>query len=58
MMPNSEFRDNNHSGVLRLRLFDGGYEWEFLEAERTWPQQGQWADHGSGVCHGAPDESQ
>lgn len=58
--PNSEHRDSNHSGVLRLRLFDGGYEWEFLEALRSGPQQGSWADRGSGACHwqGAPDESQ
>lgn len=48
---NSEFRDSNHNGVLRLRLFDGGYEWTFLEATAHGVQQGRWPDRGTGTCH-------
>jgi 3',5'-cyclic AMP phosphodiesterase CpdA len=46
---NSEYRDANHFGVLRLRLLDGGYEWEFLPAGPLEP--GARPDHGRGQCH-------
>jgi acid phosphatase type 7 len=44
--PNSELRSSEALGVLQLKLFDGGYEWEFLaEAGSTF------TDSGSGACH-------
>jgi hypothetical protein len=50
-LPNSEMRDNGRSGVLRLRLLDGRYEWEFLESARLTPLGLPAPDHGSDVCH-------
>lgn len=47
---NSEFRENNRYGVLRLRLLDGGYEWRFMPVAGT-QEQGPEPDHGSGTCH-------
>ncbi|GAB3404418.1 hypothetical protein GCM10027318_14150 [Massilia agilis] len=47
---NSQFRENNRYGVLRLRLFDGGYEWRFMPVAGT-QEQGPEPDHGSGTCH-------
>ncbi|MFL6672754.1 MAG: metallophosphoesterase family protein [Massilia sp.] len=49
MAPNSEVRDASSFGVLRLRLLDGGYEWEFLPVGELPP--GARADRGSGSCH-------
>ena len=48
---NSEVRNDDTFGVLKLALHPGGYEWEFVpEAGRTF------RDSGSGTCHGsAPD---
>lgn len=46
---NSEVRDSSGAGVLRLRLLEDGYEWQFLPAG-TLPA-GAVADHGSGACH-------
>jgi 3',5'-cyclic AMP phosphodiesterase CpdA len=50
-VPNSEMRDNGRTGVLRLRLRDGGYEWEFLESGRVTTLELAPADHGTGACH-------
>jgi hypothetical protein len=47
--PNSEVRQNDTYGVLRLTLHDAGYDWQFTpEAGKTF------TDSGSGSCHGAP----
>jgi hypothetical protein len=46
---NSEARDANHMGVLRLTLLDGAYEWEFLPAGPLEP--GAQPDRGRGQCH-------
>jgi 3',5'-cyclic AMP phosphodiesterase CpdA len=46
---NSEVRDASHFGVLRLRLLDGAYEWEFLAAGPAQP--GDQPDRGHGQCH-------
>jgi hypothetical protein len=48
---NSEMRDNGRTGVLRLRLLDGRYEWEFLESGRLTPLGLPPPDRGSDVCH-------
>jgi hypothetical protein len=52
-LANSEVRDNSRSGVLRLRLQDGGYEWTFLEAEYQGLPNGRAPDRGTGRCHQA-----
>jgi hypothetical protein len=46
----SEFRENNRYGVLRLRLLDGGYEWQFMPVAGS-AEQGPAPDRGSGQCH-------
>jgi acid phosphatase type 7 len=46
---NSEVRDSSGAGVLRLRLKDDGYEWEFMPAAPL--PDGATPDHGSGSCH-------
>jgi len=44
--PNSELRNADTFGVLKLTLKSGGYEWNFIpEAGKTF------TDSGSGVCH-------
>ena len=44
--PNSEVRNNQTWGVLKLTLFGDGYDWEFV------PVQGQvFTDRGTGSCH-------
>ena len=44
--PNSELRNNDTFGVLKLTLKQLGYEWKFLpEAGKTF------TDSGSGSCH-------
>ncbi len=48
---NSEVREASFDGVLRLRLLDGGYEWEFLAAEPERIPAGARLDRGSGSCH-------
>jgi hypothetical protein len=45
-LPNSEFRDNSHWGVLRLTLGQGSYAWQFVPAGG-----GPALDSGSGTCH-------
>lgn len=46
---NSEARDSNHMGVLKLVLKDDGYDWEFLAASNGDP--GWLPDRGSARCH-------
>jgi 3',5'-cyclic AMP phosphodiesterase CpdA len=48
---NSEVRDASRTGVLRLRLRETGYDWEFLESSRVTTLGVAPPDHGSGVCH-------
>ncbi|KQQ87599.1 alkaline phosphatase [Massilia sp. Leaf139] len=48
---NSDFRDASRNGVLRLRLYAGGYDWEFLEATPPQLPNPSPPDHGSGRCH-------
>ncbi|HME13680.1 MAG TPA: metallophosphoesterase, partial [Candidatus Acidoferrum sp.] len=44
--PNSEVRNADAFGVLRLTLKPGGYDWQFI------PEPGKaFTDSGSGVCH-------
>ena len=43
--PNSEFRDNNHHGVLKLTLHSQSYDWEFVSDTRAI------IDSGSDSCH-------
>jgi hypothetical protein len=47
--PNSQVRNANTFGVLKLTLKSGSYDWRFL------PQAGQsFRDSGSTACHGRP----
>jgi len=47
--PNSEVRDWDTYGVLKLTLDAGKYSWEFI------PEEGRsFRDSGSGVCHNQP----
>lgn len=47
--PNSEARNAQAHGVLKLTLYGDRYEWEFI------PIAGDsYTDTGSGTCHGAP----
>jgi len=48
---NSEMRDSGRTGVLKLRLLDGRYEWEFLESARITPLGLPEPDRGGDVCH-------
>jgi hypothetical protein len=44
--PNSQVRQNNTYGVLKLTLRSGAYDWQFV------PVAGQtYTDSGSGACH-------
>jgi hypothetical protein len=47
----SEVRDASRTGVLKLRLRDDGYDWEFIESSRVTTLDVAPADRGSGVCH-------
>ena len=50
--PNSEVRDWDTFGVLKLTLSPGKYTWEFI------PEEGKsFHDTGSGLCHNYPSES-
>jgi hypothetical protein len=50
--PNSEVREWDTFGVLKLTLSPGKYSWEFI------PEEGKsFHDAGSGVCHNYPTES-
>ena len=48
---NSELRDASRTGVLRLRLRPGGYDWEFIESARVTTLGVAAPDRGSGSCH-------
>lgn len=48
---NSEMRDNNRTGVLRLVLKEGAYTWAFLEAGYQGFPNGNAPDRGEGQCH-------
>jgi hypothetical protein len=45
--PNSEARNDNTFGVLRLNLRSSGYDWQFVPE----PKQDAFTDAGSDVCH-------
>ena len=47
--PNSQVRNYDTFGILKLTLHSGGYDWQFIpEAGKTF------TDSGSGTCHGVP----
>ena len=48
---NSEVREAMFDGVLRLRLLDGAYEWEFLPAAPHKVPAGAVMDRGRAECH-------
>lgn len=49
VVANSEVRNTDTFGVLKLTLHPGSYDWQFVpEAGKTF------ADAGTGACHGAP----
>jgi len=51
---NSEVRNNNTFGVLKLTLKAGSYDWQFMHAAIQ--GGGTFTDEGSGTCHGpGPD---
>ncbi len=50
--PNSEIRDWDTFGVLKLTLSPGKYTWEFISEEGK-----TFRDSGSGACHNYPTES-
>ena len=43
--------DSGHFGVLRMKLREGAYDWEFVTVD------GAPVDSGTGTCHGAPPPS-
>jgi acid phosphatase type 7 len=47
--PNSEVRNGNTFGVLKLTLNPTGYSWQFLPVAGA-----TFTDSGTGTCHGAP----
>jgi hypothetical protein len=47
IQPNSEVRNNTTRGVMRLTLFSGRYQWEFIPA----PGFGTFTDAGGGNCN-------
>ncbi len=49
--PNSEAREGNTRGVLKLELGDGYYRWEFVHVAG-----GTFTDAGTTTCHGATSE--
>ena len=50
-MPNSEVREWDTYGVLKLTLSKGKYTWEFI------PEEGKtFRDSGSGTCHNQPED--
>jgi len=48
---NSEVRDASRTGVLRLRLREGGYDWEFVETSKVTTLGTAPPDRGSEDCH-------
>ena len=52
VQPNSEVRNTDTYGVLKLTLHPSSYEWKFV------PEAGKsFADSGSDQCHGAPSDT-
>jgi 3',5'-cyclic AMP phosphodiesterase CpdA len=47
----SELRDASRTGVLKLRLRGGGYDWEFIESSKVTTLGVAPPDKGSDVCH-------
>jgi hypothetical protein len=45
-LPTTDVRDNTSYGVLKLTLYDAGYDWEFIPAAGS-----TFTDKGSGTCH-------
>jgi hypothetical protein len=45
-LPTTEIRDNISYGVLKVTLYDTGYDWEFIPAAGS-----TFTDRGSGTCH-------
>lgn len=50
IQPNSEVRNADVFGVLRLALHPDHYEWGFMSVEGS-----SFGDNGSGTCHDAPE---
>ena len=48
---NSEARDSNNAGVLKLVLEDGGYEWQFLAVQHDGDDVQGRTDRGAARCH-------
>jgi hypothetical protein len=46
IQPNSEKRNNDSHGVIKLTLRDRGYDWKFVPVEGD-----SFTDSGSGGCH-------
>jgi chitodextrinase len=54
--PNSEVRQNNTFGVLKLTLHATSYDWQFVpEAGKTFTDAGSEACHGGGISTPPPD---
>jgi 3',5'-cyclic AMP phosphodiesterase CpdA len=47
----SALRDASRTGVLKLRLRDNGYDWEFVESARVTTLDVAPPDRGSATCH-------
>lgn len=45
-LPTTEVRDNTSYGVLKVTLYETGYDWEFIPAAGS-----TFTDRGSGTCH-------
>jgi hypothetical protein len=48
-LPNSVARNNSVHGVLKLTLYEDGYQWEFVQVEGV-----EYVDRGTGACHAQP----
>lgn len=46
IQPNSEVRNNDSHGVIKVTLRDGGYDWQFVPVEGA-----SFSDSGSDSCH-------
>jgi Bacterial Ig-like domain len=52
---NSEVRNANNYGVLKLKLHPTGYDWQFVAVDGT--EDGKTTDSGTGSCSGTPPPS-
>jgi hypothetical protein len=52
---NSEVRNANNYGVLKLTLHPTGYDWQFVAVDGT--EDGKTTDSGTGSCSGTPPPS-